>query len=451
MLSGGAGTRLWPLSREALPKQFHDLVGAGQPLLVDTLRRLEGLGSIRVLTTEKLRFPTLGLLNRYDLHAEVVAEPQLRNTAPAVLLAARLAERDRPGSVVGVFPADHTIRDVAAFQKLVRSGFELAARGEVVTLGIAPDHPSTAYGYLEVEALPTPGAVKVKRFVEKPSVEKAQALLSSGHVVWNAGMFLFRSDVMIELFRKHSPKTAAAFDKLKPDLSNLVEVYAAVESQSVDFGIMEKLDSLVCLPADIGWSDIGSWEEIAKRGVSATEFIEVGGQGNFCAGLWPRGKKVAFVGVTDLIAVDTPDALLVLKKGEGQKVREAVERLRANSSQVVSQHVFEERPWGRFEILKDTENFKSKIITVLPGQKLSYQSHAKRAENWTIVRGLAEVTLNDKIHSLKVGEHIHIPLGAKHRIANPGTTPMEFIEVQTGAYFGEDDIVRYSDEYGRKS
>ncbi|MBS1985777.1 MAG: mannose-1-phosphate guanylyltransferase/mannose-6-phosphate isomerase [Bdellovibrionales bacterium] len=452
ILSGGAGTRLWPLSREAYPKQFFDLLGSGEPMLATTLRRFEDFGPLTIITTEALKPGTQGLLNKAGLQAQVVGEPQPRNTAPAVLLAALICSWRDPRAVVGVFPADHDIQDVPQFRRIIDAAYRKAEEGHVVTLGLCPDQPSTAYGYMELAGDADHSkiaAIPVKRFLEKPSRDKAQALIATGKVVWNAGMFLFRADVMLQLFAQHLPETYALLSKLKPDLSNLPELYAALKSESVDVGIMEKLSSLVCFPANIGWSDIGSWEEVAKRTRSVERPLQVGGESNFYLSLLPSHKRVVCVGVSDTVVVDTPDALLLVKRGHGQELRDAVGALKAEHSSTLQQHVFEERPWGRFEVLLDTENFKSKRITVLPQQKLSYQSHAKRAEHWIVVKGEAEVTLNDQVHRLRAGEHIHIPLGAKHRMANPGSVVLEFIEVQTGTYFGEDDIVRYSDAYGR--
>lgn len=450
ILSGGSGTRLWPLSRESLPKQFHDLSGSGEPLLIETVKRLRKVGPLSVITTKALSFPTVGLLNRYRLEAEVMGEPQARNTAAAVALATWTSFRRNPNTLIGIFPADHVIKNETAFARVLETGFEAAARGEVVMLGIQPDRPATEYGYIDIDgSAAAQGVVPVRRFIEKPPREKAAELIATGHVVWNAGMFLFRADVMKQHFAKHLPDMAAAFDTLKPDLSNLADVYAAVQPISVDYGIMERLTSIKCVPADMGWTDIGSWEEVSKHCQGQGRPIEVDASGNFYTGVVPHNKRVAFVGVQDVVAVDTPDALLVVHKGSGQSVRDVVSSLVKEGSDVGTKHSFEERPWGRFEVLMDTDHFKSKRITVLPGQKLSYQSHKRRAEHWVIVKGQALVVLNDVEHPLKAGQHIFIPLGAKHRIGNPGTETMEFIEIQTGDYFGEDDITRYSDAYGR--
>lgn len=254
---------------------------------------------------------------------------------------------------------------------------------------------------------------------------------------------------MAEKFEKHMPELWKTLQELKPDLTNLSEIYPRLEKTSIDYGIMEKLEDIYCIPADIGWTDIGSWEEISKLKPQHGKLIEIESKGNYHLGLGNQEKKIAYVGVENIISVDTPDAILILKKGSGQKVKDVVDIIKNDAEELSLQHKFEERPWGRFEILMDTDTFKSKRILVYPEQKLSYQSHEKRGEHWTIVKGVAEVTLNDKVHTLRYGEHIHIPLGAKHRIRNPGKDVMEFIEVQVGSYFGEDDIKRYEDDYGR--
>jgi len=453
ILSGGAGTRLWPLSRENYPKQFIDLTGEGASLIVQTARRLQEWGTPLVVTTEKLRWPTQSLFIREALPCTVLGEPSSRNTAPAILFATWQAFRNDPETVLGVFPADHVVEDVPAFRRFVTAAIHHAESGQVVTLGIRPTYPATGYGYIELgQELNghVPRAFRVLRFREKPHLELAKELLSTGMVSWNAGIFFFQAKVMRELFRKYMPEMFQAFENLKEDLSNLSEIYAGLKSLSFDVGIMERAKEVVCVPAEMGWSDVGSWEEVARLSKSREPIEEVDGRGNYYKSLHSIEKTVAFLGVSDVVVVDTPDSLVVVKSGHGQEMKEIVSRLKARSSPRLASHTFEDRPWGRFEVLIDTPDFKSKRISVLPGQKLSYQSHTKRAEHWIIVKGRAEVVLNDKTLQLKPGEHVHIPLGAKHRIGNIGTDTMEFIEVQTGSYFGEDDIVRYSDDYGRK-
>jgi len=453
VLSGGAGSRLWPISREMMPKQFYDLAGRGQPLLIETLQRLSALGRLSVLTSERLVYPTQGLLNRYSMKAEVLGEPCRRNTAAAVAyFTQRALRRGASDTVVGIFPSDHLIAKPAIFSEAIRLAAEEAARGFVVTCGIRPTQPSDAYGYIELSTKPQigGGAAQVRRFVEKPSIRKAEEFLASGRFVWNAGMFVFRADTMARHFETHMPQLWSELQDLKADESNLAEIFQKLPSESIDYGVMEKLTDIRCVVADMGWSDIGSWEEVAEHTPVREQPIEVEGQANCYLPFSVTPKKVAFVGVSDVELVETGDALLVLRKGAGQKLRDVVKKLQTDAPGLLVDHTFEERPWGRFEVLHDTSYFKSKKITVWAGQKLSYQSHKKRAEHWVIVKGRADVTLDDKVHSLKAGEHIHIPLGAKHRISNPGPDLMEFIEVQTGTYFGEDDIIRYSDEYGRK-
>ncbi len=452
ILSGGAGTRLWPVSREKAPKQFYDLGNSGKSLLIDTVERLEKFGELSIITTALLDKGTFGMLQKYGKSASIIPEPDARNTAPAVALFTALCLEKDPNAVVGIFPADHVVKKNSEFEKAVESAVQLASQGNIVTLGIEPSHPSDAYGYIELETkfdTKSLKALKVKRFIEKPSSFRAEELLQTKRVVWNAGIFIFSAKTMAEKLSLHMPELWKLISGIKSDLSNLKDIYPKVPKESIDYGVMEKLSDLYCLPVDIGWSDLGSWEEISKNGIKAADVIEVDGHQNFYQGVPKTKKKAAFVGVNDIVAVDTPDALLIVKKGYGQKVRDVVQIMKSKHPLLTKEHVFEERPWGRFHVLEDTDYFKSKVITVWAGQKLSYQSHKKRAEHWTIVKGEAEVTLNDKVHKLKYGEHIHIPLEAKHRIANPGKEDLIFIEVQIGTYFGEDDITRYEDIYGR--
>jgi mannose-1-phosphate guanylyltransferase/mannose-6-phosphate isomerase len=453
VLSGGAGSRLWPISREMMPKQFYDLAGRGKPLLIETLDRLSSLGRLSVLTSERLVYPTQGLLNRYGTKAEVLGEPCRRNTAAAVAyFTHRTLRCSASDTVIGIFPSDHLIAKPEIFSEVIRQAADVARQGFVVTCGIRPTHASDAYGYIELATKVQAGSAvaQVKKFVEKPSITKAEEFLATERFVWNAGMFVFRADTMAKHFETHMPLLWKGLSALKADESNLAEVFEKLPSESLDYGIMEKLTDIRCVVADMGWSDIGSWEEVAEHSPRVTTPIEIEGGSNEYLPFNVTPKKAAFVGVSDIELVETGDALLVLRKGAGQKLRDVVKRLEKDAPALLVGHTFEERPWGRFEVLHDTDYFKSKKITVWAGQKLSYQSHTKRAEHWVVVKGQAEVTLNGEIHRLGVGQHVHIPLGAKHRIANPGPGEMEFIEVQTGTYFGEDDITRYSDDYGRK-
>jgi mannose-1-phosphate guanylyltransferase/mannose-1-phosphate guanylyltransferase/mannose-6-phosphate isomerase len=291
-------------------------------------------------------------------------------------------------------------------------------------------------------------AYSVVKFHEKPDLQKAQEFVAQGGFSWNAGIFVFKVAHMAGLFEKHQPELWKHILNLKADSSNLDEVYGKVQSISIDYAIMEKLsaEELTCVPADFGWSDVGSWDAVASL-QKGHEILNVKGQDNFVFG--SAEKHYSMIGVEDMILVDTKDALMLVKKGQSQDVRHVVEALTQQKSSLVKEHVYEYRPWGYFEILKDTANFKSKVIRVNPHSQISYQSHAKREEHWTITQGAGEVVLNDEVIPVKAGSHIHIPLGAKHRIRNTKDDMLEFVEVQLGSYFGEDDIVRYQDDYQR--
>jgi mannose-1-phosphate guanylyltransferase/mannose-6-phosphate isomerase len=461
ILSGGSGTRLWPVSRTQFPKQFCDLFD--ESLFKKTVDRLKPLGSPWVITNEKMRVLTENVLRETEVpFAQALYEPKANNTAPAIALLCKVLKFANSGKdIVGIFPSDHLVQNDKNFEAAVKLGIECAKQKQVATLGIKPTFAATGYGYIEVEKdvflESTPAgasasasrlkAFRTRGFREKPNEQTAEDFISAGNFFWNAGMFIFEVDTMISHLQRLMPETWAAIEPLKADLSNLKEIYARCPSQSIDYGIMEKLKEQVCIPCDLGWSDVGSWDEIAKLADGA-EIFETDGHDNYA---YSRSNRVVgFVGVSDLIVVDTADALLVTKKGTSQKVKHIIDLLNAKGDKRANEHTFEYRPWGRFEILRDTDGYKSKVIHVNPQQRLSYQSHAKRAEHWVITKGSPEVILNDVSHHLKPGESIYIPLGAKHRIINPHKTEVvEFIEIQVGTYFGEDDIVRYQDDYKR--
>jgi mannose-1-phosphate guanylyltransferase/mannose-6-phosphate isomerase len=449
ILSGGSGTRLWPVSRTKFPKQFCELFD--ESLFLKTVSRLQKLGSPWVVTNESMKVLTESVMRTMNVPlTQALYEPAAKNTAPAIALLCKVLEfQNRGADIVGIFASDHLIQNEENFVTAVKLAIECAQKGQVATLGIKPTYPATGYGYIEVakekflgDARPTLG------FREKPNAVTAQEFINSGNYFWNAGMFIFEVSTMIKHLKNFMPETWTVINGLKSDLSNLKEIYAACPSQSIDFGIMEKLKEQVCIPADLGWSDVGSWDEIAEMTPSSPKF-EVDAKGNFFH--TNQNRVAGFVDVNDLIVVDTADALLITKKGSTQKVKHIVDQLIAAKDSRAQEHVFEYRPWGKFEILRDTDAFKSKVIHVNPMQQLSYQSHKKRAEHWVIIKGHPEVVLNDVTHSLKPGENIYIPLGAKHRIRNTHASEVvEFVEVQVGSYFGEDDITRYQDDYQRK-
>lgn len=460
ILSGGTGTRLWPLSRAKFPKQFCDLFEESLQNL--TLKRLSQVsGSIPwILTSQDLRDFTEKKAKEAGFMAHVVYEPLGKNTAPAIAMLCRLLELEgRSQEIVGIFPADHLIQRNDVFAQALHLA-ELSARddGKVVTLGIKPTHPATGYGYIQVEAEPynykkNLSSYAVTKFHEKPNQGLAQNFLQSGNYFWNAGIFVFQVSSMIQFFEKYQPQIWDLMSVLKADLSNLKDIYLQMPSISIDYAIMEKLSSqdLLCIPADLGWSDVGSWDAVAevyeKNGEEKTKAISIKSHNNFV--IPSEQKKYAFVGVDDLVIVDTKDALLIAKKGETENVKDVVEKLKKQKSALVSDHSFEERPWGRFEIISQSPHSKTKIMRVNPGQQISYQSHAKREEHWVIIAGAGELTLDGKLQTLKKGSSVKIPQGAKHRIRNVGNEALEFIEVQLGSYFGEDDIVRFEDDYNR--
>lgn len=453
ILSGGSGTRLWPVSRQQMPKQFCTIFSKSLQTL--TLERSLRMGTPWLVTSKALQ--TLSELNLKESKAqgvEVVYEPFGKNTAPAIaVLCHLLSVAGKSDEVVGIFPSDHLIGKEDVFLKVVEFANSVAQNNKVVTLGITPSYPETGYGYIQTKAVSLKEsdslkAYSVVKFHEKPSLDKAKEFLTQGSFSWNAGIFVFKVSHMISLFEKHQPDMWSLVSKLKSDKSNLEEIYSQVQSISIDYAIMEKLSSeeLACIPAEFGWSDVGSWDAVASL-LKGNEILNVKGHDNFVFG--EANKHYSMIGMEDVILVDTKDALMLVRKGQSQDVRHVVEALTQIKSKLVKEHVFEYRPWGYFEILKDTANFKSKVIRVNPHAQISYQSHARREEHWTITQGEGEVVLNDVVIPVKAGSHVHIPVGAKHRIRNTTDSMIEFVEVQLGSYFGEDDIVRYQDDYAR--
>lgn len=462
ILSGGSGTRLWPVSRSKYPKQFNELFD--EPLQNSTLKRLGRFGKPMIITSQILRDFTEKKAKESGFPAlEVIYEPFGRNTAPAIAILCKALElKGMSNEVVGIFPADHLIVNEEEFASAIELAATAAAKSRIVTLGLKPSRPETGYGYIQTKTKPINfnkklSSFEVVKFHEKPNEETAKEFLRQGSFYWNAGIFVFPVSFMIEQLKKYQPQIWAGVDKLKADYSNIKEIYSELPSISIDYAIIEKLsgEELLCVPCDPGWSDVGSWDAVAdvyeQSGRSRGNPIEVDSKNNFI--LPHNGKQYAIVGADDLIVVDTQDALLISKRGHTQDVKTVVDRLKSDVSpsvkKLVDEHTFEERPWGRFDILKDFPHFKSKIISVNPGAQISYQSHTKREEHWIVVKGSGIVVLNEKDIPVKRGTYVFIPLEAKHRIRNTGAEPLEFVEVQLGSYFGEDDIVRYQDDYKR--
>ncbi|MCB0355699.1 MAG: mannose-1-phosphate guanylyltransferase/mannose-6-phosphate isomerase [Bdellovibrionales bacterium] len=461
VISGGSGTRLWPVSRTSYPKQFCEFYD--KSFLTNTIERVTPLGEKPyLLTVESMRAMTLRVLKEVNLQEDhLICEPMGKNTAPAIALLCHIF--DMQGStqkIVGIFPADHLITDSDTFYKIAKKAEQLAEINGVVTFGIEPKYPATGYGYIEVEggSLEANSEVlsyKVKQFCEKPDLKKAQEFVDSGRHFWNSGIFIFKVSAMIENFKEYMPELWQKISQIKNDLSNAKTIYANLTAQSIDYGIMEKLENQIHIPTQMGWSDVGSWDEMARiahelpdyRLDSHANVFSEDAANNFVFSI--NDKVVGLVGVKNLIVVDTPDALLVAQKGHSENVKNIVTAIREAGLPEGSEQKFEIRPWGKFEIIRDEEHYKSKKITVDPGAKLSYQSHQQRAEHWVIISGEAQVTIDDNVQTLKPGQSITIPQGAKHRIHNTGREDLIFIEVQTGSYFGEDDIVRFEDEYKR--
>lgn len=462
LLSGGVGSRLWPVSRETHPKQFLPLAG-DITMLQETLQRTAGLNAAAplVVCNEEHRFMVAEQLRQLKLSASaLILEPQGRNTAPAVALAALQAVAQDPDATLLVLPADHLIKDVDAFVRAVEKAQPLAESGRLMTFGVVPTAPETGYGYIKCGATVGDDLFDLERFVEKPDAETAQGYLASGGYLWNSGMFLLRAGTYLEQLGKHAPEilacceramadTSADMDFVRPD----AQAFEECPSDSIDYAVMEKTDVGGVVSLDCGWSDVGAWSalwEVAEHdengNVSKGDVLM-----HDCRDSYFRSESrlVTATGVENLVVVETPDAILVADRTKVQGVKDIVNLLRAQDRTEATLHRRVYRPWGSYESLVTSDRFQVKRITVTPGQTLSLQMHHHRAEHWIVVSGTAEVTCEDKVFMLKEDESTYIPLGHKHRLANPGHIPLELIEVQSGAYLGEDDIVRFEDVYGR--
>jgi mannose-1-phosphate guanylyltransferase/mannose-6-phosphate isomerase len=464
ILSGGVGSRLWPLSRSLFPKQLLALAGDSS-LIQDTARRAVGPGfsdPVIVCNVEH-RFLIAEQMREAGITPDaILLEPQGRNTAPAAAIAAlRITEKD-PDGLLLLMPADHVIRDAQAFAGAVDSASAAALRGHMVTFGIAPTGPETGYGYVQrgPKLYETAHSFAVRRFVEKPDRDTATTYIAAGDYYWNSGMFLFQAKSFLAELERLEPallaQCRAAFQKGKRDLDFFrldAAAFEACKSISIDYAVMERTDKAAIVPVEMGWSDIGSWEALwdasEKDGAGNALKGDVLHHGSRNSYLRSEGPLVAAVGVDDLIVVATKDAVLVGRKDASQDVKKIVEQLERDGRELHVTHRKVYRPWGAYEGLDMGENFQVKRITVNPGAKLSLQMHHKRAEHWVVVSGTARVTRGEEIFTLHENESAFIPLGAKHRLENIGPEPLHLIEVQSGRYLGEDDIVRFEDNYGR--
>ena len=467
LLSGGSGTRLWPLSREAYPKQFLALSG-DRTMLQDTWLRVAGIADAApiVIAGEDHRFLVAEQLRQVDAPTPaIVLEPVGRNTAPAIAAAALQAMAGGADPLLLVLPSDHVVRDAPAFQAAVREAMPAAESGALVTFGIVPEAAETGFGYIQAGAGQAgaddaaDGVREVLRFVEKPDAATAQAYVDAGGYYWNSGMFLLRASRYLEELQRFRPDIVAAvraaFDGAARDgdfIRLQREAFAAGPSDSIDYAVMEKTDAAMVLPVDIGWNDVGSWsalwavsEQDADGNAHNGDVIAVDSRGSY---VWSR-RMVALVGVDDLVVVETDDAVLVARKDRVQQVKDVVARLKADQRTQAALHREVYRPWGSYDSVDMGGRFQVKHITVKPGARLSLQMHHHRAEHWIVVRGTARVTRDNDVFELHANQSTYIPLGAKHRLENPGSEVLELIEVQSGDYLGEDDIVRFEDQYGR--
>ena len=462
LLCGGVGSRLWPVSREARPKQYLNLIGE-QSMLQQTLGRLDGLpvATPMVVCNEQHRFLVAEQLRQLDIESpSIVLEPAGRNTAPAIAIAAIDALAKDPEAVLLVLPADHHIADVGALQSAVTQALNVVDEGRLITFGLIPNRLETGYGYIRCGKELSGSISDLAEFVEKPDAATAEAYLESGDYVWNSGMFMFRADAYCEALATHQPEMlkicreamAAAstdMDFVRPD----PELFASCPSDSIDYAVMEKTDRGAVVSLDCGWSDIGAWSALWEAGSSDAD-------GNVTVGdvlldnsrnsyVRSQSRLVTATGIDDLVIVETADAVMVADRNSVQDVKNIVNTLKGlDRSEAHSHHrVF--RPWGSYESLASADGFQVKRIIVNPGQRLSLQMHHHRAEHWVVVRGVAEVVNGEESFLLREDQSAYIPIGAKHRLSNPGAVPLELIEVQSGSYLGEDDIVRFEDVYGR--
>ena len=463
ILAGGSGTRLWPLSRQQLPKQFLNLKGE-ETLLGGTVSRLHPLiakEDVWVVTSEAHAsgeaYSALKELN-------TILEPVGRNTAPAIAVAAALLMDHSGGDpTMLVLPADHLIQNVDEFHACLERAMKAAEDGSLVTFGIEPTRPDTGFGYIQADQTGSSEAFPVIRFAEKPDLETAESFLKEGGYYWNSGMFVWKASAILHEIKTYLPEMWSVFESMRKQWSQgeswqevIRHGFADMPSISIDYGVMEKSDKVKLIPCDIGWSDVGSWDAVY-------DISDHDDQGNALVGdvlnldcknslIRSESKLLATVGLEDVIVVETPDAILLAKRGESQRVKEIVDVIKARGSREHIEHRTVIRPWGSYTVLEDhVSGYKLKRIEVNPGSSLSLQSHQHRSEHWVVVSGTATVTRGDVIATVAKNESTYIPIGEKHRLANHGIIPLQIIEVQVGDYLGEDDIERFGDDYGRDS
>ena len=468
ILCGGSGTRLWPLSRQQFPKQFVPLI-EGKSLLSLSAQRIESLGkNITLVTGQAHRFLARDALRQLGLNAYLILEPAGRNTAPAMAAAALDAQSRYPSvdPLLLFIPADNYIPDAQAFCAVIRAGTERAEKGWWVIAGVPPSYPATGYGYiaarsrLDAASSATDPSLKVDRFIEKPAMDAAAQMILEGHHYWNAGIFLVKASILLKSLESYCPgmldTVSASLDSLNADGDRPLNAkFLEAQNISIDYAVLEKHPEVAMIPFHGAWSDVGSWTAVAALSAEADHhgnrclgeaYPLVGSQNNFIHALH---RPVVTVSVENLLVIDTPDALLVAHRDAAERVKDAVAELDHRALAQVSNHRQVARPWGSYDSIDAGDRFLVKRIIVNPGASLSLQMHHHRAEHWIVVKGTAKVTKGEEIFLLGENESTFIPLGIKHRLENPGIVPLEMIEVQSGSYLSEDDIVRFSDQYGR--
>jgi mannose-1-phosphate guanylyltransferase/mannose-6-phosphate isomerase len=455
ILAGGTGTRFWPFSRELEPKQFMQIIG-DKSLLQDTIKRIDGLvlpKNIFIVTNFKYLYEIKHQVAAFRIpEANIILEPQGKNTAPAIGLCAQLISRRDKEATLIVLPSDHFIKDINKFRGCLRRAIELANRGLLVTLGIKPQNASTGYGYIRT-GLKKNGYSTVEKFLEKPDLPKAKAYFKDKRFYWNSGMFVWKAVSFLEETRKYLPKLHTLLGMIRT-VNDIEKVWSKIDPISVDYGIMEHSKKIALIPASFYWTDLGSWDAMNallpkdKSGnVIQADCLGVDSRG---VSVFSRGGRlISLVGVKDMIIVDTPDALLVCDKHKSQDVKKVVDILKSSKRKEHITHMTEKRPWGSFTVLQNSAGFKIKLIEISPKKRLSLQRHVKRAEHWVVVSGCAKVTIGSKQMLIRSNNSIYVPMGKKHRLENPKNIPLKIVEVQTGSYVEEDDIERFDDDFKR--
>jgi len=463
ILSGGSGTRLWPLSRKQYPKQYLPLA-SDNTMLQETILRLKGLDNLAdpiIVCNVDHRFLVAEQCHQIDIqNPTILLEPVGRNTAPAIAAAALQSLKDSENSTLLVLSADHVIQDVNAFHKAIDIASQQARSGKLTTFGIVPTDANTGYGYIKSSKESSNGAHKVEEFVEKPDLETAQTYLEQGNYLWNSGMFMFKADVLIDELTTHSPNIVTsvnnAINNATQDLDFIrldKQAFESSPSDSIDYALMEKSDNVVVVPLDAQWNDIGAWPALYDIGTKDSQGNVIKGnvitQGTTNTYINADHHMVAAIGVDNLIIIDTPDATFIATQDKAQEVKSIVESLQASGRCEGNTHRKVHRPWGWYDTIESGEYFQVKRLHIKPSAKLSLQMHHKRAEHWVVVSGTATVTNGEQTFDINKGESTYIPLGVTHALANNTSEPLEIIEVQSGSYLGEDDIIRFEDIYGR--